>query len=572
MPPKAEAVTGETNAKASSPFGSAFGKTPAATEQAAQVKAPSNDAPAPSFGFKPKVPESSAAAPSTTPQKTLPAFLGFQQPQPTKPVEAVKSSTPPGSPAQAAPSTQSALPKPLDPQEASVFASKPAPAPPSFTPPSKPPSKPSFSLGTAAQSPTQAPTFTAPPVQPPKPPQPKRDRLSDFTKWFVAGDDGLMTEFQQHFLDGLLAPIFLDWQQKAEEKRRLEEEARDNAAADKFRQRCLSLKYFYRWKTNAREKRLKFLRRSGREQLKNFYRAQQMASRIPQAAPKAKPDVPLVPRPNREQALMEGLRQSQAKKRYIPAPTSSSNLEVSKARDSAAAIGRHFNLPMPQSGMSSPARSRSSSMSKGGSKTRALREELLGMGTGRFRRSLPSIASSEESSPESVRSSKVSERWRLKAMGIVQLPDGTAVPESLMNDRRFKNSYSRSQRASSITSVVSRRPSITSVASRRPSISSIPPPPPFSNTNYGASSAVFEDSASNKRKRVSEDSIGLMEQEDGLPVNSHKRVMSDAENLVKELRALREEMEEGTMWFKSQNERLHTEISSRGGTPMDDSF
>ena len=68
---------------------------------------------------------------------------------------------------------------------------------------------------------------------------------------------------------------------------------------------------------------------------------------------------------------------------------------------------------------------------------------------------------------------------------------------------------------------------------------------------------------------MSEDSFGLMEQEDGVPGNSHKRVMSDAENLVKELRALREEMEEGTMWFKQENVRLQTEISSRGGTPMD---
>ncbi|KAJ3493665.1 hypothetical protein NLG97_g4592 [Lecanicillium saksenae] len=558
IPPKTEAASGEPTAKESSPFKPAFSGTPAAPEQAAPALAPPSITTAPSFGFKPKVPEPSIAATSTTPQKVLPSFSGFPPTQPAKPVEAGKSSTPPGSPAaQVTPFAQSALPKPPAQPQAPTPANKAAVEVASFTPPSKPP----VSFVNATQSPAAAPSFTAAPVQPAKPPQPKRDRLSDFTKWFVAGDDGLMTEFEQHFLDGLLAPIFLEWQRKEEEKRRLEQEARDNAEADRFRKRCLSLKYFYQWKTNAREKRLKFLRRSGREQLKNFYRSQQMASRIPQATPKTKSEVPLVPRPNREQALMEGLRQSQAKKRYIPAPTSSSTLEVGKARDSAAAIGRHFNLPMPQSGMSSPARSRSSSMSKGGSKTRALREELLGMGTGRFRRSLPSIASSEESSPESVRSSKVSERWRLKAMGIVQLPDGTAIPESLMNDRRF-SSYSRSHRASSITSV----------PSRRPSISSIPPPPPFSSTEHVGPSAVYEDSASNKRKRVSEDSVGFMDQDDGAPLNGHKRVMSDAENLRKQLRAMREEMESETMWLKSQNERLHTEISSRGGTPMDDSF
>ncbi|KAM0670961.1 hypothetical protein ACQRIU_001356 [Beauveria bassiana] len=395
-----------------------------------------------------------------------------------------------------------------------------------------------------------------------QPQPPKRDRLLDFTRWFVEGDDGLLTDFQQHFLDGLLAPIFLDWQKKEAERRRLEEELRNNAIADDFRQRSLSVKYFYRWKTQAREKRLKFLRRSGRDQLREFYRAQQKASRMPVATTKRKLEIAPVSQPNREQALMEGLRRSQTKKRHIPPTAPSSTVDVVKSRDSAAAIGRHFNLPMCQSGTSSPSRSRSSSVSKGGSKTRALREELLGTGTGRFRRSLPSIASSEESRSENTRSSKVSERWRLKAMGIVQLPDGTAVPESLMHDRRF-NTYSRlSQRASSITSVPSRRPSVNGLSA----------PPPFPSTRSGATPpAVFEDTASNKRKRASEDSTGSVEPDDDGPVsNGHKRVMSDAKDLVKELRMLREEMEEGTLWFRSQNERLHTEISSREGTPLSD--
>ncbi|KAM3475820.1 hypothetical protein MY8738_007213 [Beauveria namnaoensis] len=404
--------------------------------------------------------------------------------------------------------------------------------------------------------------FSSQPQPTSPPPQPKRDRLLDFTRWFVEGDDGLLTDFQQHFLDGLLAPIFLDWQKKEAERRRLEEELRNNAIADDFRQRSLSVKYFYRWKTQAREKRLKFLRRSGRDQLREFYRAQQKASRMPVATTKRKLEIAPVSQPNREQALVEGLRRSQTKKRHIPPTAPSSTVDVVKSRDSAAAIGRHFNLPMCQSGTSSPSRSRSSSVSKGGSKTRALREELLGTGTGRFRRSLPSIASSEESRSENTRSSKVSERWRLKAMGIVQLPDGTAVPESLMHDRRF-NTYSRlSQRASSITSVPSRRPSVNGLSA----------PPPFPSTRSGATPpAVFEDTASNKRKRASEDSTGSVEPDDDGPVsNGHKRVMSDAKDLVKELRMLREEMEEGTLWFRSQNERLHTEISSREGTPLSD--
>ncbi|KAM3555599.1 hypothetical protein MY1884_005507 [Beauveria asiatica] len=509
-------------------------------------------------GFKPMSKEPAATVSSTQPQSASFALSGFSShPQTGKPVEAAKSSTPPGSPVPATPSTQSAFTRPPKQPEATEPPSKPNSALRSFTPPSNPP----VFLG-STNPPGIAPPVASPPVQPPPPPQPKRDRLLDFTRWFVEGDDGLLTDFQQHFLDGLLTPIFLDWQKKEAERRRREEELRNNAIADDFRQRSLSVKYFYRWKTQAREKRLKFLRRSGRDQLREFYRAQQKASRMPVATTKRKLEIAPVSQPNREQALMEGLRRSQTKKRDIPPPAPSSTVDVRKSRDSAAAIGRHFNLPMSQSGTSSPSRSRSSSVSKGGFKTRALREELLGTGAGRFRRSLPSITSSEESRPENTRSSKVSERWRLKAMGIVQLPDGTAVPESLMHDRRF-NTYSRpSQRASSITSVPSRRPSVNGLSAL----------PPFSSTESGASPpAVFEDTANNKRKRASEDSTGSVEPDDDGPVsNGHKRVMSDAKDLVKELRMLREEMEEGMLWFRSQNERLHTEVSSRGGTPLSD--
>ncbi|OAA72487.1 MCM3-associated protein [Cordyceps fumosorosea ARSEF 2679] len=538
------------------------GSSPSASKTSAAISSatPSKASPAASgyAGFNMGTSKPPAEPSPTPPHTTLPAFVGFSpQPQSKAPAEAAKSSTPPGSPARATPPTQPAFTQTPKTSEASV-PSKSNSILSSFTPPSNPPAF----LGSAI-SPAVDPPVAAPSVQPPTSPQPKRDRLLDFTRWFVEGDDGLMTEFQQHFLDGLLTPVFVEWQQKAEEKRQREEEARDNAAADNFRREHLCVRYFYRWKAQAKNKRLRFLRRSGRDQFRNFSRAQQMASRIPQATPKSQPKVPPIPQPIREQALMEGLRRSQAKKRYIPPATPSSTVDVSKTRDSAAAIGRHFNLPMPQSGTSSPARSRSSSVSKGGSKTRALREALLGTEPGRFRRSLPSIASSEDSRAESVRSSKVSERWRLKAMGIVQLPDGTAVPESLMNDRRF-HAYNRpSYRASSIAST----------ASRRPSISSIPPPPPFeSRLNGTTPPAVYEDNNSHKRKRASVDSMELVEQEDDIPPNGHKRVMSDAKDLVKELRMLREEMEEGTLWFRSQNERLHSEISSRGGTPMDDSF
>lgn len=72
----------------------------------------------------------------------------------------------------------------------------------------------------------------------------------------------------------------------------------------------------------------------------------------------------------------------------------------------------------------------------------------------------------------------------------------------------------------------------------------------------------------NKRKRVTDDD-GELAGKATSEVKAHKRVMSDAQNLMSELRAMREEMEEGASWFRDQNERLQSEGMSRGSTPWD---
>jgi hypothetical protein len=48
--------------------------------------------------------------------------------------------------------------------------------------------------------------------------------------------------------------------------------------------------------------------------------------------------------------------------------------------------------------------------------------------------------------------------------------------------------------------------------------------------------------------------------------------MSGAEQVLSELRALRMEMEEGSAWFREQNERLQSEAGSRGTTPWEGSI
>ena len=49
--------------------------------------------------------------------------------------------------------------------------------------------------------------------------------------------------------------------------------------------------------------------------------------------------------------------------------------------------------------------------------------------------------------------------------------------------------------------------------------------------------------------------------------------MSENEKLIQELRAMREDLEEGAQWFREHNEKFASEMGeSQGTTPWDDSI
>ncbi|KAL7797605.1 SAC3/GANP/Nin1/mts3/eIF-3 p25 family domain-containing protein [Trichoderma ceciliae] len=433
----------------------------------------------------------------------------------------------------------------------------------STTPTSSPPRNASaaflFSTPTPAPGPGPSPIPASPP----------RDPLGDFTNWFVNGDKGLMKEFEVFMVESIVREIYDKFQKDEEERTRREKEEQDDAEAKRFRVYNLSLKYFYRWKKSAREKRLRHLRRSGREQFRAFREAQRAAQlreeqEAAQRIAKQKAELAALNRPDE---LATILRNNQQHKRKAEEALLASGVlsGVTNERRAVSAIFRNDYRPSPTPSINANQgiRSRSGSIvsTEGGSKTRALRERLLGEKPGRFRRSLPSI-SADSSPPEKSRISKVSERWRLKAMGIVQMPDGTALPESMVDEIRRGLKKDTNTRGNTLI----RRASITGAAAamRQQSPLAIK-----SSTEH-----VFSDNPltiNNKRKRSMEDEGETTKEGIIVDTDLHKRVISDADILIQELRAMRQEMEEGTTWFKSQNGKLQSEILSRGGTPLDES-
>ncbi|KAF4334542.1 SAC3 family 1 [Fusarium beomiforme] len=403
------------------------------------------------------------------------------------------------------------------------------------------------------------------PSLPQEPSFPPRDLFGDFTKWFVTGDNGLMDEFQAFMLDNILQEVYRKYVKDEESKRQKEEEDQALAEAQRFRIYSLSIKYFYRWKENARDRRLSQLRRSGREQMRAYYEAQREAQARAQkeASRRAAREQAEIAGLDRPEELKDLLKHKMPSKRRQEAEedallASGVLSGISNEQEAITRIVRR--APSVNSSVSS--KQSTASLARSGSKTRALRQQF-GDESATFRRSLPPMAYRNTESPEpNSRVSRVSERWRLKAMGIVQMPDGTAVPERLANEMQYGRKHTAGSIMGPPSSAFNRRASISDLSQSKGRHR-------FSDSHGTIDTTESDSSTKNKRKRATDDD-GESAQEDQVKTTSHKRVMSDAQTLINELRAMREEMEEGATWFKDQNDRMQSELISRGSTPWDE--
>ncbi|KAG6300629.1 hypothetical protein E4U09_006619 [Claviceps aff. purpurea] len=439
-----------------------------------------------------------------------------------------------------------------------------------------------------------------------------RDPMGDFTKWFVQGDQGLLDQFQTYVVDDILRETFATFQEDIAEKRRKEEEDRINAEVDEFRRYNLSLKYFYRWKQNAREKRLHALRRGGRDRLRAFYVAHHAAERKAKheavtakqvaetradhaSAHRQEEFIDMIKR-NKKMITAEARQKQALLSGRVGMP---SNVATERRGDEDSTMRQEFGRSRSNSNASSYRSGDTLHPLKGkfGAKTRALREAFLDKPEG-FHRSLPSMSSmeSDSASVNAPTTSNASSRWKLKAMGIEQLPDGTAVPVSMAHDMRSRpNYYSSIGLGASLDGSSLRRASIGGGSRVLDSPMRNVAKSPF-RTMADSPIRTMVDSpirkmgiptvddglANRKRKRWSE---GFQEDTDaeieggegggggGVEQNlsnnvvtpersKPKRIMSEAEKLTHELKVMRQELENETEWFRSQNERFRSE--SRG--------
>ncbi|KAK2004496.1 GANP/Nin1/mts3/eIF-3 p25 family protein [Colletotrichum falcatum] len=529
-------------------------------------------------------PSSSSAGASVLTQSAKP--VESPKPQPSQSpspfstaAPAVELSQKPPSPSTA--SYQSPLPK-VSLQVDNAF--------PTTTP--TPQNQPSFSLGATQVGES---SLQLAQVAPPKPPveerRSKKEVMADFANWFVTGDNGLMQEFEKFVVEQIVADTFTKYRKEEEERKRKEEEARDLAEARKFQVYNLSVKYFYRWRGIARNLRLSKLRRQEREELRRVQRElreeemkrKKKAAIVVEARRKAlerhgvdpveefrellylrKDDPHVDLRAEAEALLATGILSGVSDERAAVA-----NVMRPPAKVETTAI----TTPLPRSRSTTSLSQSSSGLKPCGAKTRALREEF-GKISNNLRRSLPPMSahsSSSRMSEPQKRVSKVSDRWRLKAMGIVTMPDGSALPEAIANEMRYNGkryeglgSFGLDRNGTERRRSVSADLSHAAEARLR-----------FSQSLNGGSTTPPTNGTSplSKRKRSFEEDNETAATDEARvkkrPSSNTDldRILREARENLESLRSSRVELDEGAEWFREQNEMMHAEELSRASSP-----
>ncbi|KAM0332955.1 hypothetical protein ACHAQA_001611 [Verticillium albo-atrum] len=430
------------------------------------------------------------------------------------------------------------------------------------------------------------------PLKPTLPPAPKRDLMADFTSWFVKGDQGLLQEFEVFMVEQIVKTTYEQFVKDEEERKRKEEEARDLAEARKFQVYNLSVKFFYRWRDIARKNRLHRRRVKDREDYKAALAekfaaeaARKKKAKLVEAARLAAAERNKGIDPVDEFRDLLQMQKDRSVGQEDALYASGVLAGIDDEREAIARIVRH-HMPPPAAPASSkwkrslppstPGTARPEPVKAGGAKTQALREKFgasTSSSSSSFRRSLPpntgsssSLRASPSPSEPSKRSSRVSDRWRLKAMGLVTMPDGTALPESLANSMRYDGARYEGWGSFGLDAKTHHRSRSTSAdignaAAARER---------FAQSFHNRSASDIKQVANGvspttiKRKRPAEDDQNSIVDSDTKKRRAAgntdlEKILRDAKETLSALKSSRMELDEGAGWFREQSEMMQQE-------------
>jgi hypothetical protein len=303
----------------------------------------------------------------------------------------------------------------------------------------------------------------------PSQPQAKRDPIGEFTRWFICGDRGLMEDHLQSWVvKHLLEDLWENFREAEEERKRKEEDEKSWAEARKFRTYSLRVTYFYRWLDIFRKRRVVKRIQMEKEKARQWNMPENVAKR--DAAKKAARDkeerevVSLLRKNAKEKGREESkLRESvRSQEQSVEDALLATGIFTGGREERAAArhaamddddesetsmlpsemLYRQESRRRRKHGLAPLNRLMEPPKYKEGSKTAKLRalstgQDTLSMSTGSLRNS--TLSSSYRSSlgfngsrVAKAKKSQVSDPyWRMKAHGLVQMPNGEYLHESL---------------------------------------------------------------------------------------------------------------------------------------------
>ncbi|KAL7625348.1 actin cytoskeleton and mitosis protein [Parahypoxylon ruwenzoriense] len=304
---------------------------------------------------------------------------------------------------------------------------------------------------------------------------PPKDPMGDFTRWFVCGDRGLMeSQLQQYAVEHILKTAWDEFQASEKERIRKEEDQKSWAEARKYREYSLKVTYFYRWLDGFRRRRVVKRIKMEKEKARQWRLPENVAKRELEAKAaqeelvKAAKDLLLQrsrnnadeavkmrasvrsSRASREQSVEEallatgvfdGVRDEKAAARLAAKEDDlESELEMTPAKKM---LLRSENQRRRTRGLHPLKQFPGPGAYKEGSKTAMLKtlcsgagRDSMSMSTGSLRNSTFSSSYRSSLGYNGNRVSKSQSRvtdpyWRLKANGLVRMPNGSYLHESL---------------------------------------------------------------------------------------------------------------------------------------------
>ena len=358
---------------------------------------------------------------------------------------------------------------------------------------------------------------------------PKKSRMAAFAQWVALGQDGLIDQFTESTVEKILMQTVKKYVADEKKRRSKEEEKLSREEAAHFRFRFLATKYFYAWRDIAH--RL-WMRRKGRL-------ARQARRQMAEESFRAS-------RASEKRDVVEDFKASGGAKRQN---TEQSLIPVVD-RSPSHMITKHMpRRPKKGNGLTN-GESPKLSGQKQNSPDDMLRKSLLSdsaylQGGSRIHL-IPNYKPSMESrrQPNGVKT----DYFRLKARGIMTLPDGTPLANTAAVHLNHKRSLDNITKSMTPERTIS-----------KPSASSVPSKPVTNGNLLSGTSAErdndFEALKARARAVMAKDKEGMQK--------NKKRLLDDDEvELFASAKRVRDQMDEETLWMRAEIQKSMSRSSS----------